>query len=89
VTGVIGGGLVAFGVITGLAVADAPMAVIAGAAFGMLGLTAAWGRIWWRRELRRCGPRWTAEELAALGNARALPGLLEAMPETWREARFR
>jgi len=48
VTGVIGGGFLMCGAIAGLAIADVPMAVVACAAFGMLGAATAWDRLRWR-----------------------------------------
>jgi hypothetical protein len=101
VTGLIGGTFLGGAAIVSLAVADVPAgALAAGAAFGMLGLAAAWTR--WRsrshgmrlppppRKLRAAvaRPRWTTGELVALGGAASVKELLDAT-EARPEGKFR
>ena len=82
VTGVIGGACLACGVIAALAVAGEPAAVIAVAAFGMLGMSLAWARLRGRlalwRHLRAAvtHPAWTDEDREWLRQAGA------ALPES-------
>lgn len=69
-TGVLGGSVVMCGALAALAVADVPMAFVAIAAFGMLGLAAAWSRLrhWrpravaWRGESRVVRSCWTDDD---------------------------
>lgn len=89
-TGAIGGSIVGCGLLTCLVIADMPLAVAAAAAFGMLGLLGAWGRLrGWRsrppgfrpgapRDRLRAAvarPRWTDDDRAWLESAGfVLPG---------------
>lgn len=100
-TGVIGGAVVGFGLITGLVIADAPLAVMTGALFALTALLGALARFRGRLRSRGRGTRlpplrgrlraagarhpWTTMELAALGNDVALRRLLKAMPDARRE----
>jgi hypothetical protein len=79
VTGVIGGGIVACGVITALAVADVPMAFVAVASFGLLGVFGAAARLQGRgrhaaRRARAAAarPRWTDSDREWLREHRAV-----------------
>jgi len=101
VTGVIGGGVLTAVAITCLAVADAPMAVAACTAFGMLGAAGAWARFQEMRSRRALLPPerlprrlpasapWTTGELAALKGSAGLEEQLAATPQRWRERRYR
>lgn len=84
-TAVIGGSIVGAGLLTGLVIVDVPLALTAGAAFGLMGVLGAWVRLreFWRSRAARFHPGWlTGPQRLVLGLLAVAAGALSAAAAT-------